>query len=115
LCRRLLYDILPNLSLLDPACGSGAFLIAAIKTLIYVYSAVVGTIEFSTDHNLKAWLKKEKAAHSSLQYFIKKLIITHNLYGVDIMEEATEIAKLRLFLALVSSAYDRKKLKPWKP
>lgn len=96
LCRRLLYDILPNLSLLDPACGSGAFLIAAMKTLIYVYSAVVGKIEFITDHNLKAWLKKERAAHSSLQYFIKKRIITDNLYGVDIMEEATEIAKLRL-------------------
>jgi type I restriction-modification system DNA methylase subunit len=29
LCRRLLHDVLPSLSLLDPACGSGAFLVAA--------------------------------------------------------------------------------------
>jgi hypothetical protein len=36
------------------------------------------------------------------QYFILKTIIINNLYGVDIMEEATEICKLRLFLKLVS-------------
>jgi len=46
LCRELLNDILPDLSLLDPACGSGAFLVAAMKTLINVYSAVIGKIEF---------------------------------------------------------------------
>jgi hypothetical protein len=32
--------------------------------------------------------------HPSIGYFIKKSIITDNLYGVDLMEEATEIAKL---------------------
>lgn len=47
-----------------------------------------------------------EAKHPSLAYFVKKRIITDNLYGVDIMEEATEIAKLRLFLALVSSAQE---------
>lgn len=112
LCRRLLYDILPNLSLLDPACGSGAFLIAAMKTLIYVYSAVIGRIKFLTDHNLNSWLRQIEKEHPSLNYYIKKRIITDNLYGVDIMEEATEIAKLRLFLALVSSAHDVSELEP---
>ena len=34
LCRELLHEVLPSLSLLDPACGSGAFLVAAMKTLI---------------------------------------------------------------------------------
>ncbi len=112
LCRRLLHDVLPNLSLLDPACGSGAFLVAAMKTLIDIYAAVIGKIEFLSDRNLKAWLKEARAAHSSLSYFIKKRIITNNLYGVDIMEEATEIAQLRLFLALVSSAQDVNDLEP---
>ncbi len=112
LCRSLLEDILPNLSLLDPACGSAAFLVAAMKTLIYVYSAVVGKIKFLTDHNLKNWLQQIEKEHSSLNYYIKKRIITDNLYGVDIMEEATEIAKLRLFLALVSSAHDVSELEP---
>ena len=45
-CRLLLYNALPNLRLLDPACGSGAFLVAAMKTLVNVYSAVTGRIEY---------------------------------------------------------------------
>lgn len=112
ICRNLLEDILPNLSLLDPACGSGAFLIAAMKTLIYIYSAVIGKVKFLTDYKLKNWLEGIEKEHSSINYYIKKRIITDNLYGVDIMEEATEIAKLRLFLALVSSAYDVSELEP---
>ncbi|MEB3180243.1 MAG: DNA methyltransferase, partial [Nostocaceae cyanobacterium] len=112
LCRHLINDILPNLSLLDPACGSGAFLVAAMKTLIYIYSAVIAKIEFMVDHNLTAWLRKARETHRSLNYFITKEIITKNLYGVDIMEEATEIAKLRLFLSLVSCAHDVSELEP---
>ncbi|HLO48669.1 MAG TPA: RNA-binding domain-containing protein [Nostocaceae cyanobacterium] len=112
ICHRLIFDILPKLSLLDPACGSGAFLVAALKTLINIYSAVIGRIEFLNNHNLKDWLQKERSSHPSLSYFIKKRIITDNLYGVDIMEEATEIAKLRLFLALVSSAQEVDDLEP---
>ncbi len=41
--------------------------------------------------------------HPNLQYFIFKSIILNNLYGVDIMNEAVEIAKLRLFLKLVAT------------
>jgi len=111
LCRDLL-DILPTLSLLDPSCGSGAFLVAAMKTLINVYTAVVGRIEFLNDTNLSAWLKNARAEHKSLNYFIKKRIITDNLFGVDIMSEATEIARLRLFLALVASANTVDELEP---
>lgn len=112
LCRQLLLEILPNLSLLDPACGSGAFLVAAMRTLINLYSAIVGKIEFLHDRTLSAWLKKARAEHPSLSYFIKKLIITDNLFGVDIMEEAVEIAKLRLFLVLVASAQTVEQLEP---
>ena len=39
---------------------------------------------------------------SNIQYFIYKSIILRNLYGVDIMAEAVEIAKLRLFLKMVA-------------
>ena len=111
LCKKLL-AVLPGLSLLDPACGSGAFLVAAMKTLINLYSGVVGKIEFLNDAELAAWLRKVKAEHPSISYYIKKQIITNNLYGVDIMEEATEIAKLRLFLALVASAQSVDDLEP---
>ncbi|MEH2288053.1 Eco57I restriction-modification methylase domain-containing protein [Nostoc sp.] len=111
-CRSLMEDILPNLSILDPACGSGAFLVAAMKTLIQVYSAVFGTIKLMDDSILKKKLEDIENSHPSLPYFIKKRIVSDNLYGIDIMEEATEIAKLRLFLALVSSANDVEELEP---
>jgi Putative DNA-binding domain len=112
ICRLLIKDILPNLSILDPACGSGAFLIAAMKTLIQVYSAVIGSIKLMGDANLQVEIKELEKVYKSLPYYIKKRIVTDNLYGVDIMEEATEIAKLRIFLALVSSAHDVNELEP---
>lgn len=112
LCRTLLNDVLPGLSLLDPACGSGAFLVAAMKTLINLYAAIIGKIKFLNDRNLSAWLAQAEREHKSVSYFIKERIITDNLYGVDIMEEATEIARLRLFLALVASAETVEQLEP---
>jgi hypothetical protein len=112
LCRRLLHEVLPGLSLLDPACGSGAFLVAAMKTLIPVYAAVIGKIKFLSDRNLSEWLARVEREHASVSYYIKKAIITDNLYGVDIMEEATEIARLRLFLALVAAAESVDQLEP---
>lgn len=112
LCDHLLNEILPTLTLLDPACGSGAFLVAAMKTLIAIYQQVtVKAKAFSDRPKIAKWLA-EAEAHPSLEYYIKKRIITDNLYGVDIMEEATEIAKLRLFLALVASAETVEDLEP---
>ena len=47
--------------------------------------------------------------HPSERYFILKSIVLNNLYGVDIMGEAVEICKLRLFLKLVAQleSYDQ--------
>lgn len=112
MCRELLFTVLPNMSLLDPACGSGAFLVAAMKTLINIYAAVIGKIKFLADGNLTDWLARIEKEHKSLSYFIKKTIITDNLYGVDIMDEGAEIARLRLFLALVASAETADQLEP---
>jgi hypothetical protein len=112
LAAELLNTVLPSLKLLDPAVGSGAFLVAAMKTLINVYTAIVGKAELGTDRELKAWLKRERGTHKNLSYAIKRRIITDNLFGVDIMEEATEIARLRLFLALIASARSEDELEP---
>jgi hypothetical protein len=112
LCRELLFIVLPQMSLLDPACGSGAFLVAAMKALINVYAAVIGKIKFLGDASLTDWLGKVEREHKSISYFIKKTIITDNLYGVDIMEEGAEIARLRLFLALVAAAETVDQLEP---
>ena len=112
LCKKLLLKVLPDLKLLDPACGSGAFLVAAMKTLINIYSAVIGRIKFLNDRELTGRVAQWEAEHKSLAYFIKRTIITDNLFGVDLMEEATEIARLRLFLALVASAQTVDQLEP---
>jgi len=100
------YKALQNITILDPTCGSGAFLFAALNILEPLYEICISRIQ---EYNLKnANLFKEqldeidKKYRSNIQYFIYKSIILRNLYGVDIMHEATEIARLRLFLKMVA-------------
>lgn len=112
ICRQLLMQILPDLRLIDPACGSGAFLVAAMRTLIEIYSALVGKAKFAKDSTLDTWLARIEREHPNIDYYIKKQIIVNNLYGVDIMAEAIEIARLRLFLALVAAARTVDDLEP---
>jgi hypothetical protein len=50
--------------------------------------------------------------HPSERYFILKSIIIGNLFGVDIMEEAVEICKLRLFLRLVAEVERVEQIEP---
>ena len=109
---KLVNEVLPSINILDPAVGSGAFLVAALKVLINIYSAVVGRAELGNSNALQFWLNKIKEEHSSVAYYIKRSIITDNLYGVDIMQEATEIAKLRLFLTMVASVRKVEELEP---
>lgn len=98
-----------GISILDPTCGSGAFLFAALNILEPLYEACIERMKAfieETDDKTKYKDFRDILAdcekHPSPQYFIYKSIILNNLYGVDIMNEAVEIAKLRLFLKLVS-------------
>lgn len=100
----------PAISILDPTCGSGAFLFAAMNILEPLYEACLQRMDDflavqPKKHKFFAEiLEKVKAPeHPNRQYFIFKSIILNNLYGVDIMHEAVEIAKLRLFLKLVAT------------
>ena len=99
------FDALQNVTILDPTCGSGAFLFAGMNILEPLYERCIDRME---DFNKKnGAFKKEldeikNKYRSNIQYFIYKSIILRNLYGVDIMHEATEIAKLRLFLKMVA-------------
>ena len=100
------YKALQNVTILDPTCGSGAFLFAAMNILEPLYEVCIERMqEFNVQNPL--WFKTEleeisNKYRSNIQYFIFKSIILRNLYGVDIMVEATEIAKLRLFLKMVA-------------
>ena len=78
LCKLLLTDedsILNNLTILDPAVGSGAFLVSAMKELIDIYSPIIGKIETLGDRDLNKWLEDFKTDHKSIPYGIKKNII----------------------------------------
>jgi hypothetical protein len=110
--RLLLREVLPRLTILDPACGSGAFLVAAMKTLITIYTAVLGYARYRDHGDLRREVDGIERQHPNVEYYVKHRIITKNLYGVDIMEEAVEIAKLRLFLTLVASARSVDQLEP---
>lgn len=100
------YHALQRVTILDPTCGSGAFLFAAMNILEPLYEICIDRMqEFNLEN--PALFKTELAEitdkyRSNIQYFIFKSIILRNLYGVDIMVEATEIAKLRLFLKMVA-------------
>lgn len=97
-----------RISILDPTCGSGAFLFAAMKVLEPIHAACLGRMRILRPTGSDDVLA-ELDRHPSERYFVLKSIVLNNLYGVDIMKEATEICKLRLFLKLVAqlTSYDQ--------
>lgn len=76
-----------TLKILDPACGSGAFLNEALSFLI-------------EEHKSLDELKNELATGGAGLEFteIEKTVLEQNIFGVDINEESVEIAKLSLWL-----------------
>lgn len=107
------YDAVTEITVLDPACGSGAFLFAAMNVLEPIYEACLDKmgVMLEAEHLVGNHRLAKKFAdivaqslekHPNQQYFILKQLALRNLFGVDIMEEAVEICKLRLFLKLIS-------------
>ena len=119
---RAFWHAMRDVSILDPTCGSGAFLFAALNVLEPLYNACLEGMQGFLDDAKRSERKRspkfledfrkvldEADSHPSERYFILKSIVLKNLYGVDIMEEAVEICKLRLFLKLVAQleTYDQ--------
>ena len=119
---RAFWRAINKVSVLDPTCGSGAFLFAALNILEPLYITCLEAMRGLLDDLERSGRKhhpetmddfrkvlERVAGHASEQYFILKSIMIGNLYGVDIMEEAVEICKLRLFLKLVAQldSYDQ--------
>lgn len=100
------YKALQNVTILDPTCGSGAFLFAALNILEPLYEICISRMQEFNAANANLFTAElaeiTSKYRSNIQYFIYKSIILRNLYGVDIMHEATEIARLRLFLKMVA-------------
>jgi len=102
-------------TVLDPTCGSSTLLFAALNILEPLYEACLQRMEaFINEWGEEGKKKhpnyykffsetlKRVEEHPNTKYFIYKSIIINNLFGVDILEEAVEICKLRLFLKLVA-------------
>lgn len=121
---RAFWKALNSVTVLDPTCGSGAFLFAALNILEPLYEACLERMEgFVADlertggghpqkySDFREVLERIKQ-HPNRRYFILKSIIVNNLFGVDIMEEAVEICKLRLFLKLVAQVGEHGRIEP---
>lgn len=77
---------LDSFTVLDPACGSGAFLLSALRVLERAYRA------------------SELALGLPRQASLRADIVARSLYGVDLKHEAVRLCELRLWLAIVSES-----------
>jgi len=105
-----------DIKIVDPACGSGSFLIGAYDFLLrwhkdyYIKSTQITQMkqidaDFQNNNNLR---KSNKSALSACQKFLtpqgelttaeKKRILLNNIYGVDLDSNAVEVTKLSLLL-----------------
>lgn len=107
------FAVLRSLTVCDPTVGSGAFLFAAINVLEPMYTTLVDrAMEIETAGGGTASFLAEARHHTSERYWLLKTICLRNLFGVDLMSEAVEIAKLRLFLKLVAQISDFDDVEP---
>ncbi len=90
-------ELLKNIKVCDPACGSGAFLVGMLNEIVRL-------------RLLLRMLHPKKLAKKT-EYELKKETIQNCIYGVDIDPGAIEIAKLRLWLQLVVD-YELKDIEP---
>ena len=77
---------LEKISVLDPACGSGAFLLSALNII----------------EKLVALL--DRGPRPEARGLTRQTIVERSLYGVDIKPEAVRLCELRLWLAIVSGS-----------
>ena len=105
---KLLEGKTPNeasrLRILDPACGSGSFLIGAYQLLLKWH------LDWYVNHDPAKWaggkrptLFRDKNGHWGLTIDEQRRILTDNIYGVDIDPQAVEVTKLSLLLKLLES------------
>ena len=91
-----------KLHVLDPACGSGSFLIVAYQHLLDWY------LGYYTKNEPARWLKGRRAtlvetARGGVRLTLderRRILLTH-IYGVDIDDQAVEVTKLSLLLKVL--------------
>ena len=96
-------DEIVNIKILDPACGSGSFLLGAYKYLL----------NYHKEYFLKNKTKKYMGSRyeiidesGNLALWVRKQILINNIFGVDIDSNAVEVAKLSLLLKSFEDSFN---------
>jgi len=92
-----------NIRIIDPACGSGSFLVGAYQYLLDYHLDY-----YTQEKNIKSALKNGKIYEAAFQTYRltieeKQRILTSAIYGVDIDNQAVEVTKLSLYLKLLEN------------
>ena len=91
---------LRSIRILDPACGSGAFLIEAANTLLEVHE------EVQARRGPAGGEAGRPTLEPGLADALARSVIRDNIYGIDINRQSVEITKLSMFL-LTASLYEK--------
>jgi adenine-specific DNA-methyltransferase len=105
-------DEIAKLKIVDPACGSGSFLIGAYQYLLTLHqqyykpkfdelTKIAASNEHTTRQRTDAQKERNKlplTPDGNLTTAAKKQILTNNIFGVDIDAQAVEVTKLSLML-----------------
>jgi hypothetical protein len=97
-----------ELKILDPACGSGHFLLYCFDLLLTIYEEAYG------DPDLSQTLTQDYPTLDALKRDVPRLILAHNLHGIDIDLRASQIAAIALWLRC-QRAYQEMGLKRDRP
>jgi len=106
-----LEDKVKKIKILDPACGSGAFLNKTVDVLLEIHRAIYETKlqkgKYKTTVEERHKRKKIEVEMESITLYFDDIeqqreIILNNIFGVDINEESVEITKLSLFLKIAA-------------
>jgi hypothetical protein len=88
-----------DLRILDPACGSGHFLLYSFDLLLEIYEEAWGGAPGAIPNEQSGrTLREDFPTLDALRRAAPVLIVEHNLYGVDIDPRAAQIAALALWL-----------------
>lgn len=105
--KRKLIESLYTVTVLDPACGSGAYPIGMLQKIVYLLEKLDPGADLWFDkvtENVSIFIKKEfekKFNSGSLNYIRKLGVIQNSIFGIDIQPIAVEISRLRCFLSLI--------------
>ena len=107
-------DALSNIKICDPAVGSGAFLVGVMHEIVRARLTLFnsGFMPINKNNVKDTTLSEDTDFTKEIVYKYKREAIQNSLFGVDIVDSAVEITKLRLWLSLVVDEENIKEIKP---